>query len=177
MIINREYIYDYVVQFRRAIDDARDESILLREFPSFPRGCCGDTCYLLAEFLRMNEIETIYVEGKEGDQSHAWLVVKDDRVLSPTPYTTYLPEDIRVVLSGYSGMQCESSIINANYSESDIAEGLIIDITADQFGQVPVYVDYLKSFHKRFEFVQAHKYDNLGSFRLRELFNTIMKYI
>ena len=114
MIINREYIYDYVVQFRRAIDNARDESILLREFPSFPRGCCGDTCYLLAEFLRMNEIETIYVEGKEGDQSHAWLVVKEDRVLSPTPYTTYLPEDIRVVLSGYSGMQCESSIINAN---------------------------------------------------------------
>ena len=180
MIINIEQIYNYVAQFRKAIDDAKlNEKSLSRDiaFRSFPWGCCGDTCYLLAEYLRMRGIETVYVGGEEGDQTHAWLVVKDDRILQPTMYVTELPEDIKGVWSCYSGKQCESTIINDNYTEKDIEEGLIIDITADQFGQSPVHVGYLKDFHERFDFIQAHDCDNLYSYRLRELFQTIMKYI
>ena len=179
MTINREIIYYYAAKFRKALDHARVEPLLSRDivFRSFPRGCCGDTCYLLAEYLRKNDIETIYVVGEDGDQSHAWLVVKDNNILPPTPNTTELPEHIRVVLSNYSGKQYGTSIVNVNYTENDIEEGLIIDITADQFDQSPVYVDYLRSFHKRFEFVHAHDYDNLDSSRLKTLFKVVMKYI
>ena len=179
MIINRNIIQYYAEQFRKALDDASAEPLLSRDiaFRSFPQGCCGDASYLLAEYLRQNDIETIYVVGEDGDQSHAWLVVKDDRIEPPTPSITELPDHIRVTLSNYGGKIRESSIVNVNYTDKDIENGLIIDITADQFAQSSVCVDYLRAFHKRFDFLQAHDYDNLDSFRQRNLFNIVMKYI
>jgi hypothetical protein len=44
-------------------------------FRTFPRGCCGITCYLLARYLHEQAgQETNYVCGQRGRQSHAWLV-------------------------------------------------------------------------------------------------------
>ena len=176
---NREEIYNYVAQFRHAIEEARTQKELLYDvvFSSFPNGCCGDTCYLLAEYLRINDIETIYVCGEEEDQSHAWLVVKDELLLTTTLRKTKPPEDIKSVWSFYGGKNCEEAIVKTNYTERDIAKGLVIDITADQFGQAPIYVDYLGAFHKRFDFVEAYDCDSLRSYRLREIFQTIMEYI
>jgi hypothetical protein len=77
-----------VNQFRDAIDVAMvagdfDEDLTFRRFP---RGCCGDTNDLLAQFLMENGIRTYYVCGTNRDgspenyQSHAWLLT-DNHIL------------------------------------------------------------------------------------------------
>ena len=78
-------------RFRNALDMAREDGAL-REgtFPRFPRGCCGDTCDLLARYLRENGIETVCVCGtyQPGDfesvRSHAWLIDSTNNVIDIT---------------------------------------------------------------------------------------------
>ena len=43
-------LYQLAAQFRHAIDSSFEEKLLEEDilFKSFPYGCCGDTCYLLA---------------------------------------------------------------------------------------------------------------------------------
>jgi len=60
------------------------------------------------------------------------------------------------------------------YDEQDVENGLIIDITGDQFGEVPVYVGYMDSFHKRFDFVSAHEHEGLFDRELIELYDIIV---
>ena len=57
--------------FKSAMIAARDEGLFVDDdiFCSFPRGCCGPTCDLLATFLNDHVIETIYVWGDYGLQS------------------------------------------------------------------------------------------------------------
>ena len=70
-------------QFRSAIEIARDSGDFDNDFSfnRFPRGCCGDTSDLLAEFLLKYGIRTEYVCGTYRDgtfenmQSHAWLLI------------------------------------------------------------------------------------------------------
>lgn len=78
-------IYELVSMFKSAMLAAQNEGIFEGDdvFCRFPRGCCGDTCYLLATFLKSHGIETIYVWSDYGRQSHAWLVVNDGRVKVP----------------------------------------------------------------------------------------------
>ena len=73
-------------RFRSAIVAAHKDGKLSSDviFSKFPHGCCGDTCYLLAEYLRSYGIETIWYSAERGEWSHAWLVVKDERVNKPT---------------------------------------------------------------------------------------------
>ena len=59
--------------FRGAIEIAKDAGEFDNDFafPRFPKGCCGDTSDLLAEYLAQQDIYTYYVCGQKGTQSHA----------------------------------------------------------------------------------------------------------
>ena len=75
-----ENVRQLASDFRRAMDNAKNVGAFTRStsFSEFPRGCCGDTCYLLAEYLLERGIRTEYVWGLKGSQSHAWLVVAEE---------------------------------------------------------------------------------------------------
>ena len=78
-------IKELAKRFRDAIESAKHDHAFDNRscFTSFPTGCCGDTSYLLAEYLLREGIETIWVSLKRNDGSHAWLVLKDRRVREP----------------------------------------------------------------------------------------------
>lgn len=158
-------IYELASRFRKAIESAHDKGLFARDigFDDFPTGSCGDTCYLLAEYLRAFGIDTIWHSGERDMWSHAWLVVKDERVKKPTPRFFEAPDDIRDILNLYSGGQYNESVDITRYEENDLQEGLIIDITGDQFVDydLPVYVGDMDCFHKSFEFNQAHDYEKM----------------
>lgn len=67
-----------------------------------------------------------------------------------------------------------------NYEEANLTNGLIIDITADQFGEAPIYVGQIDCFHKKFDFDFAHDYQGINSetccsdFRLLNLYSIIV---
>ena len=55
-----------------------------------------------------------------------------------------------------------------------IKNGLIIDITGDQFDEAPVYVGYMDDFHKRFDFVAAFEHEGLPNDEYVELYEIII---
>lgn len=61
--------------FRNTIERMNKTNFPLSSwFERFPLGCCGDTSDLLAKYLtEEHSIETLYVWGMRGEQSHAWL--------------------------------------------------------------------------------------------------------
>lgn len=126
-------IYRLTEQFRIAIENARDAGCFAGDtFSNFPKGCCGDTCYLLAEFFRSKRLESIYVCGEDcTGQTHAWLVIKDERVNISKPTYYDVPDGIRTVFNLYSGGAYNTPINISHYTEDDLANGLIVDITAD----------------------------------------------
>ena len=73
-------------RFRAAIEAARDKG----EFPvdsslnHFLHGCCGISNELLAEYLKQNNVETIWYPAQRDSWTHAWLVINDCRVNPPT---------------------------------------------------------------------------------------------
>lgn len=80
-------------EFRSAIERAKNEGCFKDDiaFKTFPLGCCGDACDLLAQFLRDKEnISTYYVCGTfaRGElktcQSHAWLQLKSEIIIDIT---------------------------------------------------------------------------------------------
>lgn len=81
-----------VSKFRDAIDVARHLGDFDKDvsFYKFPRGCCGDTSDLLAQFLLKNGIKTYYVCGTyidgsfENYQSHAWLLTDNHTIIDIT---------------------------------------------------------------------------------------------
>ena len=87
-----EEIKRLVKQFRDAIDKARDAGDFDNDFSfdKFPRGCCGDTSELLAQFLLENGIRTFYVCGMynhnsfENSQTHAWLLTDNHTIIDIT---------------------------------------------------------------------------------------------
>ena len=173
-------IYSLASTFRSAIESARDAGDFKDDFSfyHFPRACCGDASYLLAEYLYRCGIETIWT-SMERNGSHAWLVVKDKRVKEPTPKSFSWPEELRVVIAGYGVEEPEKEIDVTHYEEDDLKDGLIIDITADQFPDydIPVYVGTMDSFHKKYEFIQAHDFRGMGTARLESLYSKIEKWI
>lgn len=110
-------IYKLAGQFRRAIESAHSKGLFVHDigFDDFPTGSCGDTCYLLAEYLKGFGIESIWYSAERDKWSHAWLVVKDIRVKQPTPRFFEAPDDIRDVLNIYSGGQYNEPIDITRY--------------------------------------------------------------
>lgn len=173
-------IYNLALVFRTAIESARDAGKLKNDisFHHFPRGCCGDACYLLAEFLYRHRIETIWT-SMERDGSHAWLVLKDWRIKEPTPSSYTWPEEMWSTLKKYGVENPEKTIVTTHYEDDDLKNGLIIDITADQFPDydIPVYVGTMDSFHRKYDFIQAHDFRGMGTGRLEGLYRKIEKWI
>lgn len=178
--MRNDRLYELVYGFKAAMVQAWDAGCFSGDilFHRFPRGCCGDTCYLLAEYLQVHGIDTIYVCGNELDQSHAWLVIKDQRIKRPKAKVYKLPEDIRNILNLYGGSNSDESFNTAYYEETDLKDGLIVDITADQFGEDPVLIEYMGKFHERFSFDFAHDYSGINDdSRLCRIYRIVMEYI
>lgn len=168
--------------FRLAIEAAREgDEIFANDpgFDNFPTGSCGDTCYLLAEYLRNMGVETIWYSAQREDWSHAWLVVKDGRVRQATQRFFQWPEELRDVVARYGVEHPEQSVDITRYEFEDLQDGLIIDITGDQFEDYdnPVHVGLLDSFHQSFDFNQAHDYDGINDERLWGLYRIISRYL
>lgn len=135
-------------------------------FHNFPRGSCGDTCYLLAEFLLQHDIQTEYVWGSAYSQSHAWLVVADSIAVE----------------NNKTGLGVRHSLSN---------DRTIIDITGDQFRSkakflnysCPVYIGEMDTFHRLFSIHDIHECRGLSDerivcdCRLRMLYEKIHEYI
>jgi hypothetical protein len=168
-------IEQLALQFRQAIDAAYRAHEFRNDFRfrKFPTGCCGDTSYLLAEYFLKKGIETIWVSTQRDDWTHAWLVLKDARVGIPT--TTALPDDYLDLISAYRTQDLEEETENIHYEEADLYNGLIIDITSDQFDdyEKTVYVGYMDEFHKSFDFIGADDYNGLNDDRLERLYRII----
>lgn len=171
-----------VEKFRFAIDKAKEHSEFADDisFCAFPRGCCGDTSELLACYLQCHGYETIYVCGLYGDQSHAWLVLMDENVSKPKQKFLEVTVDIRDVPNLYSGNKYSEPVDITRYEAENVENGLIIDITADQFSEkkdVPIYIGYMDSFHRDFQFDFAHEYYGLENDRLEMLYRIICNYL
>ena len=181
MCSQKEKIKQYASAYRAAICSAHQDGRFVNDIPfrSFPQGCCGNTCYLLAEHLRQVGLNTIWYSTERRDWSHAWLVVKDERVKEPTTKTYSWPKELISDLKRY-GAECpEDGITDTRYEASDLANGLIIDITGDQFGdyEEAVFVGEADQFHKSFEFIQAHDIGPLNDRRLCSLYGIIEEYL
>lgn len=179
MPITDNAICKIATQFRVAIEAARDANCFTRDlvFWNFPRGCCGDACDMLAEHLRRRGVKTIYVCGDDNGQSHAWLVVKDERIQEPKKRTYSLPDDIHSILSMYTGSEIPKETDITGYEEQDLQDGLIIDITADQFGEAPVYIGTIDDFHRQYEFVSASEHTHISDMRLSDLYKAISRFL
>lgn len=171
----------YAKKYRNAIDAAHKNRQFIsdRWFREFPENCCGDTSYLLAEYLRTKGIETIWCSGQRGSETHAWLVVKDRRVNRPSPRIDSFPKEVRNAMNRYGADLFRQEEEATRYSEMDLEKGLIIDITADQFDDydISVYVGYSNPFHYTFDFKEAQDYDGLKSERLENLYKKIEKFL
>ena len=132
---------------------------------------------MLAEYLRGRGVKTIYVCGDDNGQSHKWLVVKDERIQEPKKRTYRLPDDIQGILSIYNGKETPRETDITGYEERDLQDGLIIDITADQFGEVPVYVGTMDDFHKQYEFISANEHTHIHDMRLSDLYRAIGRFL
>lgn len=165
--------------FKDAIMVAKDNNEFDGDilFHHFPRGCCGDTCYLLGEFLKEYGIRTVYVCGVLGEQSHAWLVVKDKKIEAPVKYQDAIPDDVLEWYNLYSGDKLDPVVSYEQYEERNLINGSIVDITGDQFGEVSVYVGDMDLFHRRFEFSFAHDYIGFETTRLRYIYDKVLEYI
>ncbi len=87
----KKSIIQLVTEFRNAIDKAKANGEFDGDFSfrHFPRGCCGDTCYLLGQYLLANGISSWYVCGNyygKNDffQSHAWLRIEGNLIVDIT---------------------------------------------------------------------------------------------
>ena len=106
--------------------------------------------------------------------SHAWLVLKDSSIHEPSPKYYTIPDEIRTLLKTYGEEVSDKSADISKYEESNLANGTLIDITADQFGQAPIYIGPMDCFHRKFVFDFAHDYNSLEDGRLYSLYNKIM---
>lgn len=79
-------IRQLIKQFRDAADMALDAGEFERDnsFYKFPKGCCGDTCDLLAQFLMEKGISTYSTWGIYHGQTHAWLLTDNHTILDIT---------------------------------------------------------------------------------------------
>lgn len=163
--------------FREKIDRAKCKDLFVDTMlEDFPEQCCGVASTLLAEFLHDNGVETLWISSEELGtfETHAWLVVKDNRVDSPRSCFDGVPNNIKGLISKYGGTSGSLNDLVC-YDEQSIENGLIIDITGDQFGEDSVYVGYIDSFHKDFNFISAEEHKGLLGEEHIKLYEIILK--
>jgi len=174
-------IQELATKYRTAIEYAQRNGEFSSDiaFNRFPHACCGDTCYMLAEYLKRSGVETIWYSAERDGGTHAWLVVKDRRVKKPKQRSYSYPAEVWDALRTYGVENPEDPIDVTKYEEDDLTHGLIIDITADQFDDFDesVYVGKANGFHKSFEFSQANDYNGLSDGRLRSLYQIVEQYL
>ena len=167
--------------FRQAIEKARDAGEFQNDtsFYHFPRGCCGDTCYLLAEYLSENEIRSYYMEMNRDGCSHAWIAIDDGNIKFPKTIPYELPNEIQPVINSYSAGKYPARGSYIKYEMNDFSNATIVDITADQFSDFndAVYVGKMGLFQNSFEFCDAHLIEGMASDRLDGLYKKIIKYL
>lgn len=177
MTVSKERVFQLSNSFRLAIERSKEKGIFMHDlsFDDFPIGSCGDASYLLAEFLLQHGIETIWVSYRRNDWTHAWLVIKDDRVLASTPRQIVLPDAIKSILAQYGNLCYGTDTESSYYEENSIRNGIIIDITGDQFSDYcePVFVGLKDSFHNSFDFIQAVDFHGLTDERLLNIYYEI----
>ena len=115
--------------FRGAIEIAKDAGEFDNDFafPRFPKGCCGDTSDLLAEYLAQHDIYTYYVCGQKGTQSHAWLVLVN--TVTVTTDNSDADRKYKSLISVYN----EDNDVMLLRKYYNLKDSIIIDITGDQF--------------------------------------------
>ena len=82
-----------------------------------------------------------------------------------------MPDELRIA---YGEEKPNGPIDISKCEGSDLSNGILIDITADQFGQAPLYVGPMDPFHQKFTFNFAHDYNGFGNDRLSHLYDLIM---
>ncbi|NKC59074.1 hypothetical protein HED34_03745 [Vagococcus fluvialis] len=123
-----------VSNFRYAIEQAKENGEFKKDFcfANFPRGCCGDTSFLLAQYLLKNNIKSYYAWGFfnndeiEELQSHAWLLL-----------------DNKKTIVDITGDQFMNDELFYNYDKS-------------------IYIGEEDNFHKLFNVNEWHITENLG---------------
>lgn len=196
-------VFQLAQEFRRAMNQAQAEGLFDKEslFETFPRGCCGDTCYLLAEYLLEHGICTEYVCGKKGDRSHAWLALTDRETLEQKISKKELPmlecenEDetnvYKHLLDLIKNNKSAKTRTKSPAYEAELKEQIIIDITGDQFCDreeflrynKQVYVGKMDKMHRLFKINNKHEcrglagVGDINEFRLCSLYGKIKKYL
>ena len=163
--------------FRRKIEQAQRKGLFINtSLAKFPIQCCGNASTLLAEFLIQNGVETLWISSENPDtyETHAWLVVTDNRAKSPHHCFDDVPDNIISLLNKYAGESPLNCSEPARYDKQDIENGLIIDITGDQFNEPSVYVGYINDFYKQFDFLAAYEHESLLDEELIKLYNIIL---
>lgn len=100
----------------------------------------------------------------------------DSRVKQPTP-EFYYPENEYVQIVGKYGIESDGPIEHTRYKARDLTYGLVIDITADQFGEPSVYVCSRNDFYRKFKFDFAHACNGVDNYRLRNLYDKIVAFL
>lgn len=179
--MREEKLHCLVYQFWNAIMYARDDHQFEWDetFDNFPCACCRDASDLLARFLYENGYDTLSVYGDCQGSSHRWLVWDDGQIGAPE--TWYLkdivPSDILQHYNSYGSDTSTQENPYYRYTERDIEDCVIIDITADQFKDPPVYCDRWSLIRKKYKFIKAEKYEDLRTNRLHRLYDTIIHVI
>lgn len=170
-------IYSLARKFRELIIRAKEKGYFTNtKFQQFPEQCCGDASFLLAQFFLDENISTLWVSGQEDNtyETHAWLVIDDQRVSLPQCCINEIPNSIVDLYGTYGGYNADTLRKKVRYDADDIECGLIVDITGDQFGEESVYVGYMDDFHSRFAFHEAIQFEGLSDPMLVELYAVIL---
>lgn len=138
---------------RNAIEQTRDEGGFSETpFECFPFQCCDDASCIMAHVLQEEGIDCLLVSGYSSSfGNHMWLVVDDDRVSEPTRTTFDATDECAKLIRSYGSYHDVGFITYEFYTPEHIAGGLIVDITADQFGEASVYVGECNSFYEAFD--------------------------
>ena len=175
-----EKLKNLVYQFWNAIIKARNAGDLDwdERFANFPTACCRDASDLLGKYLYENGYNTLSIYGECQGSTHRWLVWDDGQIGHPETwrFKDVVPSEMMKYYDLYGGnISPQQSYYR--YSESDIENCLIIDITADQFADSPVYCDYWQPIREKYKFASADNYEDLRTNRLQNLYKTIVNFI
>lgn len=142
---NKSEILNLAVQFRQAIDTAKEKGEFVSDFAfcSFPRGCCGDTCCLLGQYFLDYGICSTYICGnyyydnpEEGAQSHAWILanglivdIAGDQFKNHKEFINYcIPVYVGGMDAFHNLFEVEDRDVHPTFSLSQYSDFRLIDL-------------------------------------------------